>query len=148
MAFFPVTGHFLLMIRGESWSWYTHSQLHGQVGHFKSMWEIKYQMISKKLNFKSTSALSIPMEIAHSVEMYLDCHCLVKYSENESWRSIIKVKKKRYNENGCLSWSLISTLDVSMGSRMVRHILLNHWSSIIIICGLLCKCMHYFSILA
>ena len=95
MAFSPVTGHFLLMIRGESWSWYTHSQFHEQVGHFKSMWEIKYQMISKKLNFKSTSVLSIPMEIAHSVEMYLDCHCLVKYGENASWRSIIKVKKKK-----------------------------------------------------
>lgn len=72
------------MRRGEFWSQYTCSQLHQQVGHFKSMWEIKYQMISKKLNFKFTSVLSIPMEIAHSVEMCLDRHCLVKYSENAS----------------------------------------------------------------
>lgn len=30
------------------------------------------------------SALSISMEIAHFVEMCLDCHCLVKDSENVS----------------------------------------------------------------
>lgn len=90
MVFSPVTGHFHTL-RGEFWFLYAGSQLHKQVGHFKSMWEIKYQMISKKLNFKFTSALSIPMEIAHFVEMCLDCHCLVKYSENASWRSIIKV---------------------------------------------------------
>lgn len=48
------------------------------------MLEIKYQMISKRLNFKFMSALSISMEIAHFVEMCLDCHCLVKDSENVS----------------------------------------------------------------
>lgn len=72
------------MTRREFWSQYIRSQLYKEVGHFKSMWEIKYQVISKKLNLKFTSALSIPMEIAHFVEMCLDCHCLVKYSENAS----------------------------------------------------------------
>lgn len=147
MVFFLVTGHFLIMIREEFWSQYTHSQLPQQVGHFKSMWEIKYQMISKKLNFEFTSALSIPMEIAHSVEMCLDCHCLVKYSENASWRSIIKVKKKIQGE--WLSFMKPNQhLGYIYGHRTVRHILLNHWSSIFIICGLLYKYMHYFSTLA
>lgn len=55
------------------------------------------------------SALSISMEIAHFVEMCLDCHCLVKDSENVSWRSIIKVLKQILGKKGCLSGYLIYT---------------------------------------
>ena len=53
------------------------------------------------------------MEIAHFVAMCLDCHCLVKYSENASWRSIIKVKKEDTRRMAAFHDCLLYTSDAA-----------------------------------
>jgi hypothetical protein len=109
------------------------------VGNKSIKWSARIWTLNSQVHFQFLWKL-------HTVEMCLDCHCLVKYGENVSWRSIIKVKKKIQGE--WLSFMKPNQhLQCIFGPRMVRHILLHHWSSITIICGLLFKCGHYFSVL-
>lgn len=71
------------------------------------------------------SALSISMEIAHFVEMCLDCHCLVKDSENVSWSSIIKDEKRAMRKR--LSFSIPNLyLGYRVGHKMVNTFLSAH----------------------
>lgn len=72
-------------------------------------------LITKMLNFKCPRPYPIPMKIAHLWEMHLNCLCPGRIQGNGSWRSIIMLKW--FKKGDSLSWSLISTLAVSMDTE-------------------------------